>query len=468
MPPTIGQRDLKTGSHLATTWHLAWPIILENALTTTFGLVDTAMVGSLGAVSISAIALNSSIIYMVHGFLIAVSVGSTVMVAQAIGAGNPEKAARIGRQSLILGLLFGLIVFLPLMLISGSLPGWMGGRPEVQGLATVYLRWVVLSFPLYYPGLVLAAVLRGFGDTRTPLRIAITGNLLNVVGNFLLIFPTRAITVYSISFLMPGAGLGVAGAAISTAVTQGLTGILLLIVFLTRRFPMQFLRHQTFRLHLPDLRQIFKIGIPSALDRSSHTIGLLIYVRIIAGLGTTALAAHQLASAAESISYMPIIGFSIAATTLVGQSIGARRTSDAWSYSRICVICGLMIMSTMAAVLFLFPAQLIALFTSDPDVIQLAVTTLRAYVWALPFFAVSIVSVGAMRGAGDTRVPFYYAMTGMWLLRLPLALLAVLVFNLGLPAVWIAMGVDLTFRGITMGRRLLRKAWLDAATMGFS
>jgi Na+-driven multidrug efflux pump len=168
------------------------------------------------------------------------------------------------------------------------------------------------------------------------------------------------------------------------------------------------------------------------------------------------------------MSYMPILGFSVAATTLVGQSIGAKRASDAWSYSRICVICGLVIMTVMAAVLFLFPAQLIALFTKDPDVIQLASTTLRAYVWALPFFAISIISVGAMRGAGDTRVPFYYAMTGMWLLRLPLALIAVLVFNLGLPAVWIAMGVDLTFRGITMGRRLLAKAWLNAATTGIS
>lgn len=162
---------------------------------------------------------------------------------------------------------------------------------------------------------------------------------------------------------------------------------------------------------------------------------------------------------------MPAIGFSTAATTLVGQSIGGRQFDDAWSYSRISVRYGTLVMGTLAIILFLFPNQLVGLFTNDLAVISLAVTTLRVYVWSLPFFAVSIVSAGAMRGAGDTRVPFYYAMTGMWLIRLPLALAAVFVFHQGLPAVWIAMGLDLMFRGLVMGRRLIRRRWMDASML---
>jgi len=454
------------GRYLRTTWRLSWPIILENALTTTFGLVDTAMVGSLGAVAISSIALNSSVLYFMNGLLIAISVGSTVLVAQSIGAGKVDRAAAISRQSLILGIFYGLIGITVLMSISGSLPVWMGGREEVRPLATVYLRWVAAGLPLYYPGLVLSAILRGYGDTRTPLRISLAGNLLNVIGNFFLIFPTRSLTFQAMSVMMPGAGLGVAGAAISTAVTQALTGLLMLLVFCRRRFPLQFRLSQSYRLVRVDVRDILRIGVPAALDRSSHTVGLLFYVRIIAVLGTVSLAAHQLSSAAESITYMPAIGFGTAATTLVGQSIGGKRLSDVWTYSKINVLIGTAVMSVMALILFLFSRPLIGLFTNDIDIIELAGRTLRAYVWALPFFAVSIVSAGAMRGAGDTRVPFYYAMAGMWLIRLPLSLIAVHVLKFGLPAVWIAMGLDLTFRGLVMGRRLTKRVWITSPSTG--
>ena len=436
--------------------------MLENALTTTFGLVDTAMVGSLGAVAISSIALNSSVLFFTNGLLIAISVGSTVLVAQSIGAGRVDRAAAGSRQSLILGLIYGLLGAAVLLSISGSLPVWMGGQAEVRPLAAIYLRWIVAGLPLYYPGLVLSAILRGYGDTRTPLRISLACNLLNVIGNFFLIFPTRTLTFQSLSMTMPGAGLGVAGAAISTAVTQALTGLLMLMVFCFRRFPLQLRRSQSYRLIRDDVRDIMRVGVPAALDRSSHTIGLLFYVRIIAVLGTVSLAAHQLSSAAESITYMPAIGFSTAATTLVGQSVGGKRYPDAWTFSKISVTLGTIVMSVMALILFLFSPALIRLFTDDAAVIALSVRTLRAYVWALPLFAVSIVSAGAMRGAGDTRVPFYYAMAGMWLIRLPLSLIAVHVLKFGLPAVWIAMGLDLAFRGLVMGRRLLKRTWITA------
>ncbi len=450
-------------TYLGRTWHLAWPVILENTLATTFGFVDTAMVGSLGAVAISAVALNSSVVYLFNGFLGAVSVGSMVLVAQATGAGDTDKAARLSRQSLGLGLLAGLVAWLILAAISGQLPAWMGGQPAVQPLATAYLRWVSCSYPLFYTGLVLSAVLRGYGDTRTPLRLTLAGNLANIVGNFLLIFPTRTLTFGTLQVLMPGAGLGVAGAAMSTALSQGLTGIALILVFIIKRFPLRYRLHQSFRLARADVRDIFNIGVPAALDRSSHTVGLLIYVRVIASLGTVALAAHQLATTAESLSYMPAIGFSLAATTLVGQSVGARRSDQAVVYGRTALLMGTAVMTILAGLLYLFPEPLIRLITPDPAVISLTVTTLRSYVWCLPLFAVAITASGAMRGAGDTRVPFYFAAAGMWGLRLPLALVAVSVLHLGLPAVWIAMGIDLTFRGLVMGWRFRRRRWLKSA-----
>ncbi len=449
--------------YLGATWHLAWPIILENALTTLFSLVDTAMVGSLGAIAISAIALNTSILFLVNGFLVAVSIGATVLVAQSIGAGRPLKAASISRQSFVMSLVYGLSAMTVLLLISGQLPVWMGGKPEVRPFAAAYLARVALGLPLHHAGLVLSAMLRGYGDTRTPLRVNLLANALNIAGNFLLIFPTRTLTVLSLTFSMPGADLGVTGAGIATAITKSLTGVILLVVFVHRRFPLQFKRSHSFRPQKADVASIFRIGIPAALDRASHSIGLLFYVRIIAVLGTVSLAAHQLASASEMITYMPAIGFGTAATTLVGQSIGARRESDAVSFGRVSVIIGTIVMIVMALLLFLFARPLAGLFTPDADVVDMTVRTLRAYVWCLPLFAVSIISSGAMRGAGDTRVPFYYAMAGMWLIRLPLSLAAVFLLKWSLPAVWVAMGLDLAFRGVVLGNRLRRKKWLAVA-----
>lgn len=449
-------------SYLRRTWHLAWPIILENTLATTFGFVDTAMVGSLGAVAISAVALNSSVVYLFNGLLGAVSVGSMVLVAQATGAGETDKAARFGRQSLILGAVAGLLSWLILAAISSQLPVWMGGQPAVRPLATAYLRWVSCSYPLFYTGLVMSAVLRGYGDTRTPLRLTLAGNLANIVGNFLLIYPTRPLSLGALHWLMPGAGLGVAGAAMATAISQGLTGVALILVFVVKKFPLRFSRHQSFRLANVDIRAILKIGVPAALDRSSHTVGLLIYVRIVASLGTVALAAHQLATTAESLSYMPAVGFALAATTLVGQSVGARQSGEAVKFGRMAILLGTAIMTLLAGLLYLFAGSLIDLITADQAVISLTVTTLRSYVWCLPLFAVAITASGAMRGAGDTRVPFYFAAAGMWGLRLPLALVAISVLHWGLPAVWIAMGIDLTFRGLVMGWRFVRRRWLNA------
>lgn len=452
-------------STLGQTWHLAWPLILENTLATSFGFVDTIMVGSLGAAAISAIALNSSVIYLFNGLLTTFSIGSMVLVAQSVGARRLDKAAAISRQTLVLGVLAGLAALLFLWGISGQLPTWMGGLPEVRPQATVYLRWVILSYPLFYAGQVMAAILRGLGDTRTPLRLTLAGNLTNVAGNFLLIFPARSLVLGSWHLAIPGAGLGVVGAAMATALSQSLTGLALILVFVLKEFPLRFRCQQSFRIVGPDLRQILRIGVPAALDRSSHTVGLLIYVRIVASLGTVALAAHQLATTAESMTYMPAIGFATAATTLVGQAVGARRPERAIAYSRTALAVGTVVMTVLAGLLFAFPGLVMRLFTSDPAVISLGIATLRAYVWCLPLFAIALTAAGSMRGAGDTRVPFYYAAAGMWGLRLPLAILAVSWLGLGLPAVWVAMGIDLSFRGVVMGVRLFRNRWLPKTSL---
>lgn len=442
-------------------FRLAWPALMENLLSTMAQFVDTAMVGSLGALATAAIAVNTTPMWLFNGLVSAISVGGTALVARAIGAQDQEGAEAACRQVFLGIICFATALFLIAQALAAQIPVWMRADASIHMDAAAYIRIVSLAFIPHFTGMALGAVMRGAGDTRTPMRISMAANLLNVVGNFLLIYPTRSLSIGPFAFTMWGAGLGIRGAAISTALCNALAG-LAMVLLITRHRSRLRLSLQRLRPDFSILRRILRVGTPAALERVTINIGQLVFVSMIASLGNAALAGHHLSITVESLSYMPGFAFGIAATTLVGQSLGAGDPDRAKARGALSIGTGVLAMSFIGILLFLFAPQLIALLTPDAEVRAIGAMLIRICALEQPFMSLNMVSSGALRGAGDTRVPFLVSLIGMWSFRIIPAYICIHSLGLGVDSAWYAMVADQAVRGILMGLRFARGKWVSA------
>ena len=455
-------------SRMRVMWHLSWPSILEQLLGTMVSYVDTAMVGVLGAGATAAVSINAAPLWLVGGVLSGVGVGYSVQVANAVGARDEYKARRVILQALLAVLVIGLSFLGLLQLLAGFVPRWMGAEPDVLPYAISYLRFYVLCMPGHAMLYIFSAVLRCTGDTKTPLILNTSCNLLNVVLNFFLIYPTREMTLLGVTFTMPGAGMGVAGAAAASAAAIDLAGLLLAVV-VVRRFHL-FCRGSGDNM-LPDkviIRTAASLGLPYIAERMSINLGQIAMTRVVASIGTVALAAHHIANTAEGLCYLPAYGISSAATALVGQSVGAQKKEDAKAYGTLSGKIGFVMCIGTAAILFAAAPLLAGLFSPDAEVVALAAVVLRIVSVSEPFFALSIVLFGALRGANDTRCPMLISLISMWVVRIVLMMLFVFGLHLGLPGVWLAMAIDLTIRGILSVVRWRSGRWQRLAGFAHS
>ena len=440
---------------------LAWPSIIEQLLHTAVNYVDTAMVGSIGTFATASIGVCQSTIFLLMGVMNAAGLGFSVMVARKIGEGNHEEARTILRQSMLAVVAVGLgLTLLVELILAPNLPRWMGAEPDVLPHAITYFRIIGANY-LLNTGMIMATnMLRCMGDTKTPLKFNILTNLVNVVGNFLLIYPTRTLTVVGITFTMPGAGLGVAGAAAATVLATAFSAVCLLSVLFLRKGPLQISLREDYRPRPDIIKQAFHLGVPSFLERAVISGGQIVSTAMISGLGTAALAAHQLANSGESLCYMPIFGFSVAATTLVAQNLGAGDKERAFKQGAWSTWMSVAVMCTTSAIMFILAPNIIDLFSNDAAVIALGGRVLRIEAFAEPFFAIATVVAGVLRGAGDTRWPFYISLAGMWLMRVPIAFILINLFDWGLEAIWVGMAVDLFVRGVLCLWRFYKRTWL--------
>lgn len=440
---------------------LAWPSIIEQLLMTAVNYVDTAMVGSIGTYATAAIGVCTSTIFLLMGVMNATGLGFSVMVARKIGESSFDEARSILRQSMLAVVAVGMgLTLLVELILAPNLPRWMGAAPDVLPHAVTYFRVIGANY-LLNTGMILATnMLRCMGDTKTPLKFNILTNLVNVAGNFLLIYPTRRLTLGSLTFTMPGAGWGVGGAAAATALATAFSAVCLLSVLFLRKGPLQISLRDDYKPRPDILRQAFHLGVPSFLERAVISGGQIVSTAMISGLGTAALAAHQLANSGESLCYMPIFGFSIAATTLVAQNLGAGDKERAFQQGAWSTWMSVVVMCTASAVMFALAPNIIDLFSNDAAVIALGGRVLRIEAFAEPFFAIATVVAGVLRGAGDTRWPFYISLAGMWLMRVPIAFVLIHLFGWGLEAIWVGMAIDLFVRGVLCLWRFYKRTWV--------
>ncbi len=447
-------------SRLATLAVLAWPAIIEQILATMVSYVDTGMVGSLGANATAAVGINAPVLWLLNGIFQGVGVGFSVLVAHAIGARDLEKARKTIIQSLLAALTVGLGIFLVAMGLSGLIPKWLGAETDVLPGAVAYLRVYALSLPFGAMLYILSAIIRCMGNTRLPLLLNTGANVLNVVMNFLLIYPTRQIRGVTVW----GAGWGVAGAAAATTLSIAAAGGIMLLTL--------FLRKDEFRLspkedYHPDreiISRAARLGLPYIAERCAINLGQIATTYIIGQIGTVAMAANHIAVTAEGLCYLPAYGISYAATTLVGQSVGAGDKDGARKYGTLSGLCGFALCALTGLALFLFAPQLASLFSGDDvAVLDEAVKVLRTVAPAEPFFATFIVLAGALRGAGDTKFPMILCLISMWGVRVVVAPILVFVFQVGLVGVWAAMAMDLVVRGVGCALRWRSGRWVKLA-----
>lgn len=442
---------------------LAWPTIAEQILQIMVSYVDTAMVGSLGAQATASIAINNSFINLVNGLMNAAALGFGVQMARRLGEGRPEKARQVIRQALMVMLMGGLGLTLAIQLLAHRVPVWLGGSPAILEHAAAYLRIVMSASLMTMSVIFCGTMLRFAGDTKTPLLYNILTNLLNVVGNFLLIFQPRTVHIMGYSFHVWGAGMGVEGAALATAAATAFSGLMLLHALFSKSFPLRVSLKGEYSLDHDILHYAWHLGAPAAYERLILSSGQILMTRLVAGLGTASLAAYHLANTAESISYMPGYGLAVAATTLVAQSLGAEKPLLAWQYAKRCTQYGVGSMAFAGLMMFLFSRQLMMIFTPDPQVIALGAVGLKIMAFSEPFFALAIVISGVLRGAGDTKRPFYYTSMGMWGVRVGTVILLCYVLKIGVYGAWVGMILDLMVRGLLCLRRYLSGQWIETA-----
>ena len=442
---------------------LSWPAIVQQLMLTLVQYIDTAMVGSLGPNATASVGVVSSSVWLFNGLLGAAATGFAVQVAQHIGARETERARSVVRESMLFSLLFGVFMGSAAAALSFSLPGLLGAEEAIRPDASAYFLIVGRSMPFLMAINLMSSLLRCMGDTRTPMLFNITLNILNTIFNFLLIYEPREASVFGLRVFLPGAGLGVPGAALGSALASLLVALLFLRRFLSRDFPLRISLRDRFRFTRDCLSAMIRIAIPQAMAHTASCGAQIAVTVIVAGLGTQAVAANSLAVTAEALCYQPGYGVSTAATTLVGQSIGAGRRDLAVRFARVSTLLGMAIMTGTGLLMFLFAEPLIGMFTPDADVMRLGASVLRIEAFTEPLFAASIVASGAFSGAGDTKWSFAANLLSMWGIRLPIALL--LIGSLGLTGMWIAMACELSIKGLVFLWRLRSKKWLDSGTV---
>lgn len=421
---------------------LAWPTIVEQALQTVVSYADTAQVGAIGAQASASVGLTASMMWLVNAPMFAFGMGTLSVISRALGAGDRDTARKAGIQAIWLAVLLGVVEGVIAVTISPFLPGWLGAEEEIRTDAAIYFGVVSLPMLFRSSSIVLAAVLRATGNTRTPMIFNAVMNALNILLNYILIGP---------------AGLGVLGAAIATAVAYVVGGTLMF--FSALQNPILDLRHMSPRFRWAIMRKCVGIGLPIAGERITACFGQVIFTSLIARLGTVAVAAHSIAITAEQAFYIPGYGMQAATATLCGFSAGEKNEKKLMQYSSTICVIAIILMGVLSTLLLFIPQVILSIFTPDAAVIALGTTLLKIVAFSEPFFAAAIIMEGVFNGVGDTKMPFVISVGTMWGIRILFAFLVVNVFQLGLPAVWLCMVGDNVARCILLLIRYFQGGW---------
>ena len=416
---------------------LAWPTMLEQLMHTAVQYIDTAMVGALGTDATAAVGATSTVNWLIGSTVSAFGIGFLSYIAKACGAGDRAAAKRAASQAVMVVLFSGVVLTALTLVLSPRIPVWMQVDERIRDLAAQYF------FILYTPILprtaiiIFGTILRSAGDTKTPMKVGVVMNIINVVLNFLLIFATRTITVFGLSFVVPGAGMGVIGAALASAIAFTYGGIHLTVVLW--RHPLVSPKGQSMKPDMTILKPCMQVAFPNMLQRFGTSFGYVAFASMINALGEVATAAHTIANTVESLFYIPGYGMQTAAATLAGNAYGARDSKRMEDLAAMFIPIEVILMILSGGALFISAPTLMSLFSTSGEVIALGSAVLRMVAISEPFYGFSIIIEGMMLGVGNTKKPFIYNIIGMWGIRIVGTWICTQLLPFGLVAAWACM-----------------------------
>ena len=427
---------------------LAAPALAEQIMMSLIGMADMIMVSRIGPAAIAAVGLSNQPMMFAMAIFMALNVGTTAVVARHVGANESDAANETARQSLILVGLLGVIMAAIMFFSAQWILLFMGAEPDTMAHAVTYFRIVSVSMIFNTIQMSVNSMVRGAGDTKSPMSNNMTVNVINLVGNFLLIngiwfFPK----------------LGVTGAALATAFSRLVGSILALSLVLIpgKRITVSF--KERFHFNWDIAARVAKIGFPAAIEQLIMRGGMIIFTRTISGLGTVTYAAHQVALNITSLSFTTGMGFAMSATSLVGRSLGAKKPDMAEMLANSAHKLAMMVSGAVAVILFFFGRQVALLYSNDLAVITQAAIALKIIALVQPSQSTQFVLAGALRGAGDTKWPLYSTIIGVWGFRVLLSYLFVQVLGYGLVGAWVAMAVDQFARSSIILYRFRSNKW---------
>ena len=416
---------------------LAWPTMVEQLMQTVVQYIDTAMVGQLGTHATAAVGGTGTVAWLVNSTISAIGIGFLAYISQACGAGETHRAKKASAQAVLAVLVVGLLFTALTLSFSNYVPIWMQIDPAVQILSAQY--FFILYAPMLFraASIIFGTVLRAAGDSKTPMLAGLLVNTVNILLNFLLIYPSRMVSIWSIDLFIPGAGMGVIGAGIASAASYVVGGVVITVALF--RHPIVSPLGQKMTPDFSVLRPCLKVALPNALQRFATSFGYVVFASMINSLGEVSTAAHTIANTVESAFYIPGYGMQAAAATLAGNAWGACDKSRIRDLTRLIIPLEVLMMVVSGGLLFVFAPQMMTIFNKDVAVIALGASVLRMVALSEPFYGVSIILEGMMQGMGNTVKPLLLNIAGMWGVRIVGTFICIQFFDLGLVSAWACM-----------------------------
>lgn len=416
---------------------LAWPTMLEQLMQSAVQYIDVAMVGTIGTRATAAVGATSTIGWLIISSLTAFSMGFLSVIARAYGANDMDTARRAVSQAVLSALVIGGGLTCVLLPLSGRIPRLMHVDPAIEDITAEYFFLLYLPILFRTASIFFGTILRSTGDSKTPMKVGIAMNAVNVVFNFLLIYPSRECAIGTVHINVWGAGLGTAGAAIASGIAFTWGGICLTLKLL--HHPDVSPAGISLRPDFKILRPCFMVALPNMFQRFCTSLGYVIFASMINSIGETATAAHTIANTVESLFYIPGYGMQTAAATLMGNAYGAGNSACMKRLSSTMVVIEVVLMTASGITLFLCSQSLVALFTRSGEIHALAVKVLRMVALSEPLYGLAVIVEGMLLGVGKTRLPFIFNIMGMWGVRITGTWICTRILHQGLVSAWACM-----------------------------
>lgn len=416
---------------------LAWPTMLEQLMQTAVQYIDTAMVGSLGTEATAAVGSTTTVNWLIGSTISAVSVGFLAFIAQANGAGNKENVKKASAQATLAIIVCGLFFTVLTLSLSKLVPQMMQVDENIRDISAKYFFILYVPMLARTASIIYGTVLRAVGDTKTPMLVGILVNIVNVLLNFFLIYPTRTANIFSLEITIPGAGMGVIGAAVASAISFIFGGASITAV--VWRHPELSPKGQSLKPDGNILRPCLRVALPNAIQRFATSFGYVCFAAMVNSLGEISTAAHTIANTVESAFYIPGYGMQTAAATLAGNAFGAKDEKKIRDLSKMILPIEVLLMIVSGTLLFVFAPNMMRIFSKSEEVIALGSTVLRMVAVSEPFYGFSIIVEGMMQGMGKTVMPFICNIIGMWGIRIVGTFICTQLLSFGLVSAWACM-----------------------------